>query len=101
MMPGPIVTPNLPEWLREASVAHALLSDNAQANERPGKVLSLGQKRTVFLRDTELFVAHGKEIRCADLKVLKSSESLTGRSPSDAYQVSIETWQLRLRLNDN
>lgn len=90
-MPGPIVSHDLPEWLREGSSAYNLLAGPIQKtsydSRRIPKGIFPGQKRSVFLRDTELFVAHGKEVRCADLKDIKSGWERGDVHELEAYKV--------------
>ncbi|KAJ6263309.1 hypothetical protein Dda_1872 [Drechslerella dactyloides] len=89
-MPGPAVLQVVPEWLREGSPAYALLSDAPQKSSFDGRKvprkLFHGQKRTAVTRDSELFVAHGREIRCADLKDLKVA-SEKGEELPGPYQL--------------
>ncbi|KAF3906361.1 hypothetical protein ABW20_dc0104274 [Dactylellina cionopaga] len=90
-MPGPVLSPGLPEWLREDSLASSLLSETSSKTGYDGrkiaKKLFPSQKRTVLLRDTELFIAHGREIRCADLKDLKTASEKDEQVSGGAYQV--------------
>ncbi|KAF3938225.1 hypothetical protein ABW19_dt0204563 [Dactylella cylindrospora] len=89
-MPGPVVSPELPEWLRENRSLSDLLSDQPQKggfdNRKIVKKLSAGQRRTILIRDTELFVAHGREIRCADLKDIKAATEKSEVYTGSAYQ---------------
>ncbi|KAF3222555.1 hypothetical protein TWF192_003609 [Orbilia oligospora] len=89
-MPGPVVSPILPEWLRENSLVSGLLSEPSSKagfdNRKLPKKLFPSQKRTIFLRETELFVVHGKELRCADLKDLKAGSDKGEQYGGIAYQ---------------
>ncbi|KAK6341151.1 hypothetical protein TWF696_008238 [Orbilia brochopaga] len=89
-MPGPAVLQVVPEWLREGSPAYALLSDAPHRPSYDGRKIPRklfpGQKRTAITRDTELFVAHGREIRCADLKDLKAANE-KGEELPGPYQL--------------
>ncbi|KAK6358460.1 hypothetical protein TWF730_007794 [Orbilia blumenaviensis] len=89
-MPVPVPSPVLPEWLRENSLVSRLLSESPSKsgfdNRKLTKKLFSSQKRALFLRETELFVAHGKDIRCADLKDLKSASEKGGQIDGDGYQ---------------
>ncbi|KAF3924910.1 hypothetical protein ABW21_db0207297 [Orbilia brochopaga] len=89
-MPGPAVLQVVPEWLREGSPAYALLSDSPQKlgfdGRKVPRKLFPGQKRTAITRDTELFIAHGRDIRCVDLKDLKVASEKGEELPSP-YQL--------------
>ncbi|EPS40295.1 hypothetical protein H072_5906 [Dactylellina haptotyla CBS 200.50] len=89
-MPGPVLSPGLPEWLRDSSLASSLLSEpptkTSYDNRKVARKLFPSQKRTVLLRDTELFIAHGQEIRCADLKDLKTASEKGEQITGGAYQ---------------
>ncbi|KAF3911600.1 hypothetical protein AA313_de0200351 [Arthrobotrys entomopaga] len=89
-MPGPVLSPGLPDWLRENSLASSLLEPSTTianyGNRKLAKKLVPSQKRTVLLRDTELFISSGKEIRCADLKDLKTASEKGERIPGAGYQ---------------
>ncbi|KAK6519602.1 hypothetical protein TWF281_003424 [Arthrobotrys megalospora] len=89
-MPGPVLSPTLPEWLRENSLVSLLLSEPLSKsgfdNRKLTKKLFPSQKRAVFLRDTELFVAQGREFRCADLKDLKGASEKGEQHAGGAYQ---------------
>ncbi|EWC46952.1 hypothetical protein DRE_03714 [Drechslerella stenobrocha 248] len=88
-MPGPAILPVVPDWLREGSAAYSLLSEPSQRNSfdnrKVARKLFRSQKRTVVLRETELFVAQGREIRCADLKDMKVATE-KGEDLANGYQ---------------
>ncbi|KAK6501734.1 hypothetical protein TWF481_009561 [Arthrobotrys musiformis] len=89
-MPGPFLVPALPEWLRGDKLVTGLLSEPSPRasfdNRKLNKKLFPSQKRTIFLRETELFVAHGKDLRCADLKDLKAVSEKGEPNPNVTYQ---------------
>ena len=74
-MPGLKIQPGLPDWLGDGSAVQSLLADSTTNfdSRKDTKASSIAApRRTIAMRDSEAFVAIGKEVRCADLKVLKA-----------------------------
>ncbi|KAL7272503.1 hypothetical protein RUND412_004690 [Rhizina undulata] len=75
----PKITASSLGWLSDPSTGHRLFADPSEKSESirkppPGNegFDDIGPKRTIVSRGTEIFVAKGREVRCADLQDLKA-----------------------------
>jgi len=83
-MPGLKLQQGLPTWLGDGSAVQSLLSNPPSTYESSSAQTAV-PRRTVAMRETDVFVAVGKEIRCADLKDFKAQSE---RGMEADYKVS-------------
>lgn len=87
----PRVLSHTPAWLSRPSPGHQLFEPTPSTNQSPvRKHESLGLRRPIATRDSEIFVAVGREIRWADLAHLKEEDTPNYRKLAITLPLPIE-----------